>query len=315
MADQQHKNHDLIIIGGGPAGLAAGIYAARARLRTLLIERMMPGGQAATTDHLENYPGFPNGISGPDLGMALEQQATKFGLEMVYDSVNSIELDGDWKTVKADTQDSSARALIIASGAQQSQLNVPGEGRFRGRGVSYCATCDGALFANKRVAVVGGGDSAVDEALFLTRFASKVTLIHRRDQLRASKILQERAFANPKMDFRWNSVVAALEGKENLEQIILKDVNTNEVSTLEADGVFVYIGLKPNTEILQGLVNMDEFGYVIADETTVTNVPGIFAAGDVRTKKLRQVVTAVADGAIAANMADHYLDGLPHTQG
>jgi thioredoxin reductase (NADPH) len=315
MADQQHKHHDLIIVGGGPAGLAAGIYAARARLRTLLIERMMPGGQAATTDRLENYPGFPDGISGADLGMALEKQATKFGLEIVYDSVNSIESDGDWKAVKADTQDYFARALIIASGAQPSQLNVPGESRFRGRGVSYCATCDGALFANKRVTVVGGGDSAVDEALFLTRFASKVTLIHRRDQLRASKILQERAFASPKMDFRWNSLVVALEGKENLEQMLLKDVNTNDVSTLEADGVFVYIGLKPNTEILQGLVNMDKFGYVIADETTLTNVPGIFAAGDVRTKKLRQVVTAVADGAIAANMVDHYLGGLLQRKG
>lgn len=307
MADE----YDVIVIGGGPAGLTAGMYTARARMRTLLIEKMMPGGQAAVTAHVENYPGFPQGISGAELGAAMEQQAVGFGLELAYDNVTSLTMGDPLKVVKGDLQDYQARAIILATGAQPAWLDVPEEYKFRGRGVSYCATCDGALFANKKIAVIGGGDSAVDEALFLTRFASQVTIIHRRDQLRAARILQERAFANPKIDFRWDSVVTGLEGGDSLERIVLRNVKTHEVSKMEADGVFVYIGLKPNTEIVQGLLPLDEWGYVKADETTATKVPGLFVAGDVRTKKLRQVVTAVADGAMAAQMVDHYLAGLP----
>ena len=314
MTDQDSSNpqgsdlYDVIILGGGPGGLTAALYASRSRLKTLVIEKGLPGGQAATTFHVENYPGFPDGISGMELSQLMEQHATRFGAEITYDEITGVEsYDQKVKVVKGSETDYRTRTIIIATGAEQTKLDVPGEELYRGRGVSYCATCDGAFFRDKVVAVVGGGDAAVEEGDFLTRYASKVIVIHRRDALRAAKIVQERAFANPKIEFCWDSVVQEVVGDEFVKALVLRNIKAEVRSELPAEGVFVYIGLKPNTEFLQGVVELDPGGYVIANDEMETNVAGIYAVGDVRRKNLRQIITAAGDGAVAAMAADRYL--------
>lgn len=299
--------YDLVILGGGPAGLTAGLYASRAQLKTLLIERGVPGGQAAGSFHIENYPGFPEGISGPELGQHMLDQARHFELGTWTAEITSVDLAGPEKVVTTDKGAVRARAVILASGAKSADLGVPGEEQFKGRGVSYCATCDGAFFRDQTVAVVGGGDSAIDEAIYLTRFAKEVVIIHRRHALRATKVLQDRAMANAKIRFVWDSVVDEIGGGGMVEWVTVRNVKTCDKARLAVDGIFVYIGLRPSSEFLAGAVTLDPRGYVVANEEMETNVPGVFAAGDLRVKTLRQVVTACADGAIAAFNADKFL--------
>jgi thioredoxin reductase (NADPH) len=301
---------DLIIIGGGPGGLAAGIYAARADLKTVLIEKGVPGGLAATTEFIENYPGFSEGISGPELAMNMESQARRFGLEVIYDYVEELKPLNNNFAVKTGSGELYARAVILATGASPQLLGVRGESTLHGRGVSYCATCDGAFFRGKKVAVVGGGDAAVEEALFLTKFAEEVFIIHRRGELRAAKIIQQRAKDNPKIKFIWHSVVEEISGSSAVDAVKLKDVRTGEFSDLEVGGVFVYVGTRPSSELVKDLIELDSRGYIMTDEDMKTSHAGIFAVGDVRQKTLRQVVTAVADGAIAAVAAEKYLEEL-----
>lgn len=303
--------YDLLIAGGGPAGLTAGLYAARARLRTLLIENMAPGGQTASTFMVENYPGFPDGISGLDLAQAMERQAKRFGLEIINAEVQQLTSRGHLWEVNQEGKKFNAKAVIVATGVKPVKLGIPGEEKLKGRGVSYCATCDGPFFRGQDIGVIGGGDSAVDEALYLTRFARLVYLIHRRNSLRAEKILQERAFQNEKIKILWNTVVCKVLGETGVEELELKNLETQKKQTLKVSGVFFYVGLKPNTEFLRGVVSMDEHGYVITDENMATSAPGIFAAGDVRQKVLRQVTTAVGDGATAAFAVERYVDSLP----
>ena len=297
--------YDLIVIGGGPAGLTAGLYGGRARLSTLVLEQGAPGGQVMTTDVLANYPGFPDGVEGPDLGLRLEQQVRNFDVEVRLGPVEKVDLTGEVKRVWTIDGEETAKTMVLATGANPKLLGVPGEDRLRGRGVSYCATCDGAFYRNKKVAVVGGGDSALTEALFLTRFAEKVYIVHRRSELRAVKILVEQAEANPKIEFVLESHVDEIAGAERVEA--LRFHRGRQAEELPVNGVFVYVGLTPNTELFQGQVHLDENGYIVAGESTKTNVPGVYAAGDVRRKWLRQVVTAVADGAVAAMMAEHFI--------
>jgi len=299
--------YDIIIIGAGPGGLAAGLYAARARRKTLLIEKNITGGQIALTAVVENYPGIPE-INGFDLGQAMQQQAEKYGMETAYATVSAIEPQEDRRhLVRTNEGDYLARAVIITSGADYNRLGVPGEERLTGFGVSYCATCDAAFFKDMEVAVVGGGDAAMDEGLFVTRYASKVHVIHRRDQLRASAVLQERAFANPKMHFIWNTVVEEVKGESAVESLRLRNVVTGEESELPVSAVFIFIGQTPNTSFLEGLVEMDEGKHIIVNAWMETSRPGIFAAGDVRDSSARQVVTSAGDGATAAIRADHYV--------
>ncbi len=301
------KVYDVIIIGGGPAGLSAGLYASRARLATLLIEKAIFGGQIANAELVENYPGFPDGISGFDLGQLMHQQATKYGLETVAAEVMGLELSGAGNVVKTTEGQYTARAVIIAGGAEPNRLGVPGEEEFVGKGVSYCATCDGPLFRDQVVAVAGGGDSAVEEGIFLTRFASKVILIHRRNQLRASKLLQERAFANPKMEFLWDTVVEEILGGDLVKGLRVRNVKTGQRSTLAVSGVFIYVGLHPSTDYLRGLLPLDEEGRIYTDERMQTEIPGIFAAGDIRRNSPRQAISAAGDGATAALSAEKFL--------
>jgi len=302
-----NKVYDVIIIGGGPAGLSAGLYAARARLATLLIEKGILGGQIANAELVENYPGFPDGISGFELGQLMHQQATKYGLETVAAEVIGIELGEAGKTVKTTEGQYVAKALILAGGAEPNRLGVPGEEEFLGKGVSYCATCDGPLFKGQVVAAVGGGDSAVEEGIFLTRFASRVILIHRRNRLRASKLLQERAFANPKMEFLWDTVVEEIFGEELVKGLKLRNVKTGQRSILAVSGVFIYVGLHPSTDYLRGLLPLDEEGRIPTDEQMQTEIPGVFAAGDIRRNSPRQAITAAGDGATAALSAEKFL--------
>lgn len=302
--------YDLIVIGGGPAGLTAGLYATRARLKTLLIEKLFLGGQAASTYLVENYPGFPDGILGPDLTQAMEKQAKRFGLEVINGEVKYINPQEKLWEVGGDEQNFLAKAIIIASGVESVKLGIPGEEELRGRGVSYCATCDGPFFKDQEVGVIGGGDSAVDEAIYLTRFAQKVYIIHRRDNLRATKILQERALQNKKITILWDTVATKILGQERVEGLELKNVKTQERRLLPVKGVFFYVGLRPMTNFLKDLIKLDERGYIITDENMATSVPGIFAAGDVRQKLLRQVATAVGDGATAAFAVERYLERL-----
>jgi thioredoxin reductase (NADPH) len=267
------------------------------------------GGRAATTDIIENYPGFPEGINGFELGMKMKEQAERFGLEIIIDDVKAVELQGELKTVvTTNNGEYRSKTLIIATGAKANELKVPGERALTGRGVSYCGTCDGAFFQNQQVVVVGGGDTAIEDALFLTRFASKVTVIHRRDSLRATKILQERAFAEPKISFIWNSAVEKVIGEAKVSAIEIRNLLTGTRETLATDGVFVFVGATPETEFLDQDLKCIDRGYLVADESTVTCIPGVFAAGDVRTKALRQVVTAVADGANAIIAIEKYLE-------
>jgi thioredoxin reductase (NADPH) len=301
------KQYDVIIIGGGPAGLSAGIYASRARLRTLLIEKGMFGGLIANAELVENYPGFPEGISGFDIGERMSQQASRFGLETLSAEVTGVDLLKDIKVINTTEGDFSARAIIIASGAERKRLGVPGEDIFVNRGVSYCATCDGALFRDRVVAVVGGGDSALEEAMFLTRFASKVIIVHRRNQLRASKMAQERALSNEKIEMMWDTVVEEIKGNNKVSELVVRNVKTGEKSRITVDGVFVYVGQIPNTGFLKGQLPLDKEGYIITDDRMGTRIKGVYAAGDIRRNSPRQVITAAGDGATAAISAEKFL--------
>ena len=310
------KNYDLIIIGAGPAGLSAGLYAGRARLNTLIIEKQKNGGQIVITDEIENYPGCIEGETGPSLIDRMVKQTEKFGVDHVFDTVTDMDLTGDVKTVKCLHEEYSAKAVIIAAGANPVNIGCPGEKEFSGKGVSYCATCDAAFFEDFEVYVVGGGDAAVEEAMYLTKFARKVTIIHRRNELRAARSIQDKAFANPKIDFMLDTVVEEINGDGIVESMVVKNVKTGELTEVFADeddgtfGIFVFIGFRPNTEVFKGHVEMDEKGYILTDPDMHTNVPGVFAAGDIRQKSLRQVVTACADGAIAAVQAGKYIEEM-----
>ncbi|MBI4320505.1 MAG: thioredoxin-disulfide reductase [Chloroflexi bacterium] len=302
------KVHDVIILGGGPAGLAAGLYAARAGLDVLLIEKGSLGGQAAITDYIENCPGCLEG-SGAEFIRYLEKQATKFGLKITNADVVDVDLAGEIKTIKTTRDPLKSRCTIIATGASPRKLDIPGEDAYQGRGVSHCATCDAPFYRDKVVAVVGGGDSAVQEGLFIARFAARVFIVHRRGELRATKIIQDKARANPKIEFRWNTGVEEIVGDRRATGLILRDLVTGEQSELPIDGVFVYIGLTPNTALLAGKVRMNPQGYIVTNERMETNVPGVYAIGDVRQTPLRQLVTAMADGAVAATYADRFISG------
>lgn len=301
------NDYDLVIIGAGPAGLTAGIYAARARMKVLLLEKAVPGGQVLVTDWVENYPGFPEGISGYDLAEKMRVQAVDLGLKIETAEVHSLNLSKDSKEIVLKDKSIFAKALIIASGASPNTLHV-GEDKFVGKGVSYCGTCDGPFFRDKVVVAVGGGDTAVQEAIFLTKFAKKVYLVHRRDELRATKILQERALSNDKIEFVWDSVVTGLDGFFGVENVKVKNVKTGEESALKADGCFIWIGILPNTSFLNNTVKTDEYGFIVVDDHMQTSVPGVFAAGDVRNTPLRQIATAVGDAAIAVFAAEHFIE-------
>lgn len=313
----QHKAehiYDVIIIGGGPAGYTAGIYAARASLKTLLIEGATTVSQITVTDLIENYPGMPEGINGFELVQLFRKQAEKFGLEITQGDVALLAKehhDGKeaWR-ITAAGGDYLTLSVIVATGANWRKVGVPGEEIFTGKGVSYCATCDGPFYRDKEVAVIGGGDTAVQEAIFLTHFAQKVTVIHRRNRLRATKILQERAFANSNIRFIWDSIVEEIAGREFVEGVKIKNLKTGELSDLSADGVFVFVGLTPNTQILRGITDLDKNGYVITDGNMHTSAEGVFACGDCISKLLRQVVTACGDGATAAFSAQLYVEAL-----
>ena len=297
--------YDLIIIGAGPAGLTAGLYAGRACLETLILEKVAPGGRILMTEIIENFPGFVGGISTQTLIKNMEQQVKDLGVKIALEEV--IELETKSKTIKTDSHEYKARAVIIATGAHSQKLGLPREVELIGRGVSYCATCDGPLFKNKKVAVVGAGNTAAEEALYLARFAKEVTLIHRRNELRASKILQERLRENKKISFFLNSVVSHIKGKDKVEAVIVKDVTTKEEKTLACDGIFIYVGIEPNTAFLKQRLQMDDLGFIITDEDLRTSEEGIFACGDCRKKGLYQVITACSEGAIAAESVAKYL--------
>jgi thioredoxin reductase (NADPH) len=303
------NDYDLVIIGAGPAGLTAGIYAARARLKVLLLEKAVPGGQILVTDWIENYPGFPEGISGYDLSEKMKVQAEDLGLKIETAEVHSLKLSKESKEIVLKDKSITTKTLIIASGASPKNLGV-GEDKFIGKGVSFCATCDAPFFKEKTVVAVGGGDTAVQEAIFLTKFAKKVYLVHRRDELRAAKILQERALANDKIEMVWDSVATGVEGFFGVEGVKVKNVKTNEEKTLKADGCFIWIGILPNTSFLNGSVETDEYGFISVDTKMQTSVPGVFAVGDVRDTPLRQIATAVGDAAIAAVCAEHFIENV-----
>ena len=303
------KVWDVLIIGGGGAGLTAALYTSRALLSTVLFEKLTPGGQIALTDMVENYPGFPEGITGGEISQRMEEQAKRYGTEVVYEEISGIVPSNGRFTVKTSGgQDFTSRSIILASGSSFRVLNVPKEKELTGRGVSYCATCDGAFFKDKELVVVGGGDSAMQEGIFLTRFATKLTVVHRRDKLRASPILQERAKQNPKMKFIWNTVVTDVLGDKKVEGVRLKDVNTNQVRDFKTDGVFVFVGHDPNTGFLKGLVALDEKGYVKTDNQLQTSVPGIFACGEVRVGAVKQLVSCAGEGCEAALACQSYLE-------
>ncbi len=310
LMNKSPSKYDVIIIGGGPAGLSAGIYTARARLSTLLIERGAFGGQILNTEWVENYPGFPEGISGIDLTELMHKQAEKFGLETLLDEVTGIDITKDPKTVISSGGSYTARAIIIASGSERQKLGVPGEAEYTGKGVSYCATCDGAFFREKEVAVVGGGNAAITEALELTKFASRITVIHRRDELRATKILQEKAFAEPKIEILWDSVVDEITGETFIEKVKVSNVKTKKKSVLNVAGIFMAVGFKPNTGYLKGVVEMDKINAIITDDKMATSAPGVFAVGDIRSSSIRQIIAASGDGAVAAINAEKYITGL-----
>jgi len=301
---------DLIIIGGGPAGLTAGLYAARSRLKTLLMERLSPGGQVLLTDTVENYPGFPEGISGFELMDRMRRQAENFGLEIQSREILQLRLSPGRKEVVTDNERLETRSLILTMGATPRKLTIDGEERLTGKGVSYCATCDGPFYRDREVAVIGGGDTAVEEALYLTRFASRVHLVHRREELRATRLLQERAFAQEKIAIAWDTIPTRILGETGVEAIELKNVKSGDVSRLGVDGVFVFIGYDPNNELVKDLLELDNAGFVRTDNDMQTSSPGVFAAGDIRSKLLRQISTAVGEGAAAAFAAERYLENM-----
>ncbi|EGL84099.1 thioredoxin reductase [Caldalkalibacillus thermarum TA2.A1] len=305
----EEQLYDVIIVGAGPAGMTAAVYTSRANMSTLLLERGQPGGQMANTEDIENYPGYDH-ILGPELSMKMFEHAQKFGAKYEYGNVTRIE-DGDpYKKVIVGDKTYQAKAVIVATGTQYRKLGVPGEDRLTGRGVSWCAVCDGAFFKDKELVVVGGGDSAVEEGHFLTKFARKVTIVHRRDKLRAQPILQQRAFENDKIDFIWNHTVEEILGEDKVSAVRLKHTQTGEEREFPCDGVFIYIGMDPITDVVKDLGILNEDGYIVTDEQMRTKVDGIFAAGDVREKTLRQIVTATGDGSIAAMSAQHYVEEL-----
>jgi thioredoxin reductase (NADPH) len=302
-----NKEYEVVIIGGGPAGLTAGLYTSRAGLNSLLVERGLVGGLITETELVENYPGFPEGISGSELGELMHQQVTRYGLETLLAEATGIELQGEQKEVKTTKGNFVAKAVIIAGGSERRKLGIPGEEKFTGKGVSYCATCDAAFFREQPVAVAGGGDVGITEALHLTRFASKVTVIELLPKLGASRILQERATAEAKIEFRLNTIVEEIEGEDSVKRLKLRQVITGEKSTLEVAGIFVSIGIRPNTDYLRGVLPLDAAGYIITDDKMETEVAGIFAAGDIRLNSAQQAITAAGDGATAAIYAQKSL--------
>ena len=306
--NQKQAIYDTIILGGGPAGLTAGLYTSRARQSTLIIENMIPGGQAATTVMLENYPGFPDGIGGPQLGALMESQAMKYGAEVVYENIVDVNLDGDVKEITTDNNKYKAKTIILATGAKPRKLNIPGAVKFDGKGISYCATCDGALFADKDVIIVGGGNSAVEEGIFLTRFVKSITFVQDLPQLTAEKILQERLFTHKNISVIYNNKLISVDGEDRISSLTVEKTDTKKTEIVPADGIFVYIGYIPNTEYLKGSIELNKMGYIKADKDLHTSISGVFAAGDIIEKTLRQVATAVGDGALAAFSAIKYLE-------
>ncbi|WP_397539877.1 thioredoxin-disulfide reductase [Rummeliibacillus pycnus] len=306
----EEKIYDVVIIGAGPAGMTAAVYTSRGNLSTLMLERGIPGGQMANTEEVENYPGFES-ILGPELSTKMFEHAKRFGAEYAYGDVTEI-IDGEeYKTIKAGSKEYKTRTIIITTGAEYKKMGVPGEKELGGRGVSYCAVCDGAFFKNKNLIVVGGGDSAVEEGMYLTRFADKVTIVHRRDKLRAQKIIQDRAFANEKIDFIWNNTVKEVNEKDGkVGSVTLVSTIDGTEQEVQADGVFIYIGMLPLTKPFENLGILNEAGYIKTNAEMETSIPGIYAAGDVRDKTLRQIVTATGDGSIAAQVVQHYVEEL-----
>jgi thioredoxin reductase (NADPH) len=303
------RKYDLVIIGGGPAGLTAGIYSSRDKLESLIIDKGIIGGNINNAESIDNYPGFPEGVNGPKLAELMHEQSKRYGLDSIITEVTSIGIHDTDKIIKTVSGDIIAKAVIIAGGSEKVRLGIPGEKEFTGKGVSYCTTCDGPFFKNKRVAVIGGGNSAVYEVLHLTKFASNISLIHRRDQLRATAILQDRARAEEKLVLILDTIVKAIEGKDFVQRILLQNVKTGKTSTLETDGVFISIGLKPNTDYLKGFLPLDKQGHIITNEHMSTKIAGIFAAGDIRSGSIRQITTAAGDGTIAAISAKKFIDG------
>lgn len=303
------KEYDIIIVGGGPGGLTAGMYGARSMLKTLIIERYLPGGQVANTELIEDYPGFES-ISGAELATRMSEHAKKFGAEILSENVSEIYCEENDRIVVTDEEKYKAPVVIIATGGQPRKLGVPGEEEFAGRGVSYCAICDGAFFKDQKIAVVGGGDAAVEEANFLTKYGSKVYIIHRRYELRAQKIIQDRAFKNEKIEFVWDSVVEKINGKQKVESLTLKNKKTGETSQLEVGAVFVFVGFVPNSQLVREGLKLNPGGYILTNDRMETNIPGIYAVGDVRAQLCRQVTNAVGDGTTAAVAADKYIESL-----
>ena len=311
MANDNIKDYDIVIIGGGPAGLAAGLYAARGNMKTVILEKLIPGGQLNNTLDVENYPGIDH-VTGPQIAQAMEEQTKRFGCEIVNNcNISEVELNEGKHLVKSDKGTYRAKVLIVATGSEYRKLSVPGEKEYSGKGVSYCAVCDGAFFKEKKLVVVGGGDSAVEEGTFLTKFASSVTIFHRRDKFRAEKIIQDRAFKNPKINIVWNTVVPEIKGDgHSVVAVKIKDVITKEEKEFPCDGIFIYVGLDPNTQLFKGKLKMDETGRIETNEKMETSSPGVYAGGDVRETPLKQAVTAAADGSLAATMSIEYIEGL-----
>jgi thioredoxin reductase (NADPH) len=309
--DQNH--YDVIIIGSGPAGYTAGIYTSRANLSTLIISGTLPGGQLMTTSEVENYPGFPNGIFGPELMMNMRQQAERFGSVVVDDEVIKVDFKKRPFTITTHAETYTAEATLVCTGASPRKLGIPAEQQFGGRGVSYCATCDGPFFKGENIVVVGGGDTAMEEATFLTKFGKSVMVVHRRDSLRASKILQQKALENPKIEFIWNNVVADIKGNNKISTVLVKDINTGKERTIETGGLFVAIGHEPNTAIFRGQLELDDKGYIVLKQHTKTSVEGVFAAGDVHDHKYRQAVTAAGFGCMAAIDVEKWLSERKHS--
>jgi thioredoxin reductase (NADPH) len=308
------ETYELVIIGGGPAGLTAAIYAGRARILTHVCAGTLPGGQPSNTADVDNFPGFPDGVAGGELARRFQSQAERFGAEVIPEIVTEVDFSEQPFTVRTERNSYQARTVIVATGAAPRRLGIPGEDKFYGRGVSSCATCDGFFYRDKQVVVVGGGDAAIDESLFLTKFAEKVTVIHRRDELRATKIFQEQAFANPKIDFIWDSVVEEVLGDQTVTGVRVRNVKSGETSMVKTDGVFIYIGMEPKSGLFVGQLELDDNGYVVSNRRQHTNVPGVFVAGDVQDPHYRQVVTAAGTGAIAAMEAERYLGKYPYHQ-
>lgn len=305
-----NKSYDVIVIGGGPGGYAAALYAARANLSTLVIEKFSPGGQMATTEIVENYPGFVDGINGFELGMQMKQGAERFGVKTKLAEVKSVDLESNPKLVYTKRDTFEAKTVILALGAYPRELGLENERDLRGRGVSYCATCDGMFYRDKTVVIVGGGNTAVADALFLAKICKKVYLVHRRDELRASKTYMESLEKTENIEFVWSSEVVEILADQMVKGVKIKSRKDDSVTEVACDGIFVAIGNVPNTELIQGQVELDEAGYVLADETTRTNIPGVFAVGDMRKKPLRQIVTAVADGAVASKYAEEFINSI-----